>query len=79
MGERGEAGEASKDRPTGPIGEQGTRHLLTGDEGGSMAALRRSRGVTGDRKVVRCRGERGCVSGDDLRARGEGKGIARGE
>ena len=53
MGERGEAGEASRERPTGPMGEQGTRHLLTGEEGGRMAALRKSRGVTGDLRVVR--------------------------
>ena len=60
MGERGEAGEASSDRPTGPIGEHGTALLLPryfvaatpafGDDGGRIAALRRSpRGVIGDR------------------------------
>lgn len=79
IGERGEAGEASNDRPTGPMGEQGTRHLLTGEDGGKMAALRRSLGVTGERSVVRWRGERGCASGEDIMARGEGKGTARGE
>ncbi len=61
IGERGEAGEASNERPTGPIGEQGTPLLLPeerylcvngGDCGGKIAALRRSLGVTGERKCV---------------------------
>jgi hypothetical protein len=83
MGERGEAGEASRDRPTGPIGEQGMREreAFSGESGGRMAALRRSRGVTGDR---RSEGWRlvvggGAVCGEDLSARGEGKGTERGE
>ena len=79
MGERGEAGEARRERPTGPMGEQGTRHLLPGEEGGRMAAFRRSRGVTGDLNGVRAQGDSGCASGKDLVASGEGKGTARGE
>ena len=58
IGERGEAGEASRERPTGPIGEQGIREEereLSGESGGRMAALRRSRGVTGERSK-----EEGC-------------------
>jgi len=79
IGERGEAGDASRERPTGPIGEHGTRFLLPG-EGGKIAAFLRSRGVTGDRsREVRWRGEIGLVRGDDFSARGEGKGTARGE
>ena len=88
IGERGEAGEASSERPTGPIGEQGIREEedreFSGDSGGRMAALRKSRGVTGDRSS-----EGGCwrwvccccreYCGEDLRARGEGKGTERGE
>jgi len=92
MGERGEAGEARRERPTGPIGEQGIREReeFSGESGGRIAALRRSRGVTGDlrregwRWVGGWRGEdwggrAEAVWGEDLRARGDGKGTERGE
>ena len=54
MGARGEAGEESSERPTGPIGEQLSSLLRCGDCGGRIAELRRSRGVTGERRPVYC-------------------------
>jgi hypothetical protein len=61
IGERGEAGDARRDRPTGPIGEHGIREerAFRGDSGGNMEALRKSRGVTGDRNS-----EGGCCRTD---------------
>lgn len=69
MGARGEAGEERRERPTGPMGEQVISLDLCGELGGRMEALRRSRGVTGDRSGVYCFSEPpilGCL------VRGEG-------
>lgn len=61
------------------MGEQGILHLLTGEDGGRIAAFLRSLGVTGDLRVVLCRGERGTAKGEDLRAKGDGNCTDRGE
>lgn len=53
IGERGEAGDESNERPTCPMGEQDNRlgrKDPDGESGGRMAAFLKSRGVTGERK-----------------------------
>ena len=57
MGARGEAGEESRERPTGPMGEQVISLDLLGECGGRMEAFLRSRGVMGDLMGGLVRGE----------------------
>lgn len=69
IGALGEAGEDSRDLPTGPIGEHVRSFELVGEEGGRIDELRRSRGVMGDLIGVLRRGET-CTTWDFVSGEG---------